>query len=226
MAVVRLNRLEAGYERPLVRIESAELQPGERVALTGDNGSGKTTLLKTLVGQLAPLAGRCECPESWRIGYLPQQGEEDRQFPLSVYEWVLSGFWARRGWRSAFRRPDHDRAVALLERFGLAAEADAPLDRLSGGQWQRARLARLLVMPKAWLVLDEPFNNVDEVSQSLILSELRAITRAGCALLCVVHDTALARRAFDTGWHLCDGHLHIAALGEGVKGSQAGMFRP
>ncbi len=226
MAVVRLDRLEAGYDRPLVRIESAVLRPGERVALTGDNGCGKTTLLKTLVGQLAPLDGHCECPEPWRIGYLPQQGEEDRQFPLSVYEWVLSGFWARRGWRSAFRKPDHDRARELLERFALVAEADAPLDCLSGGQWQRARLARLLVMPKALLVLDEPFNNVDEVSQSLILSELRAITRTGCALLCVLHDTGLARRAFDTGWHLCDGQLHIAASADGAKGLPAGVFWP
>ena len=210
MSAVRLEGLKVGYDRPLLSVDSAVIRAGERVALTGDNGSGKSTLVKTLVGRLSPLAGRFHGPGRRRTGYLPQQGTEDRQFPISLYEWVLSGFWHRRGPLSAFQDADHDAVHDVLDRMRLLDRAEAPLDELSGGQWQRARLTRLLMQGAEWLVLDEPFNNIDEVSQSLILSELRGAAQAGCSVLCVLHDMSLARRAFDTHWHLCDGQLHRA----------------
>jgi len=210
MSAVRLEGVKVGYDRPLLSVDSVEIRTGERVALTGDNGSGKSTLVKTLVGRMSPLAGRCLGPGRRRTGYLPQQSSEDRQFPISLYEWVLSGFWYQRGLLSAFRGVDHEAVHELLDRMRLLDRAEAPLDELSGGQWQRARLARLFIQGAEWLVLDEPFNNIDEVSQSLILSELRAAADAGCSVLCVLHDIALARREFDTHWHLCDGTLHRA----------------
>ncbi len=224
MSGLHLEGLIVGYERPLLAVDSASIQPGERVALTGDNGSGKSTLVKTLVGLLAPLGGRCIGPDRCRVGYLPQQGREDRQFPVSVYEWVLSGYWGKRGPLAAFSRSDHTDTNDLLSRLGLLDRAEAPLNELSGGQWQRTRLARLLVQNADCLVLDEPFNNIDEISQSLILTELHTAARAGCSVLCVLHDMALARRAFDTHWHLCDGSLHRADLHEtvGPAGSPSG----
>lgn len=216
MSRIHLQGLMVGYERPLLAVDSASIQPGERVALTGDNGSGKSTLVKTLVGLLAPLGGQCIGPDRRCIGYLPQQGGEDRHFPVSVYEWVLSGYWGKRGPLAAFFRSDHNNTNGLLNRLGLLDRAEAPLNELSGGQWQRTRLARLLVQNADCLVLDEPFNNIDEISQALILTELHTAARAGCSVLCVLHDMALARRAFDTHWHLCDGGLHSADLNEAV----------
>jgi ABC-type Mn2+/Zn2+ transport system ATPase subunit len=212
MSCLKLEGLSVGYDRPLLTIDSAAIDAGERVALTGDNGSGKSTLVKTLVGLLPSLAGRCIAPARHGLGYLPQQGSEDRQFPLSVYEWVLSGLTGHLGPFGAFRRPDHARVTDLLDRLGLLDRSKAPLQELSGGQWQRTRLARLLVQGSHCLMLDEPFNNIDELSQSLILAELQLAAQFGCPILCVLHDMALARRAFDTHWHLCDGHLHRADL--------------
>lgn len=212
MSGIHLKGLRVGYEHPLLTVGAASIGAGERVALTGDNGSGKSTLVKTLVGLLSPLGGRCTGPDRRQIGYLPQQGREDRQFPVSVYEWVLSGFWGKRGPLAAFSRSDHSSTNDLLGRLGLLNRCEAPLNELSGGQWQRTRLARLLVQRFDCLVLDEPFNNIDEMSQSLILKELQTAAQAGCSVLCVLHDMALARRAFDTHWHLCDGRVHSADL--------------
>lgn len=212
MSRLQLEGLSIGYDRPLLGVRSAAIQAGERIALTGDNGSGKSSLVKTIVGLLPPLAGRCIVPRHRSIGYLPQLSSEDRQFPLSVYEWVLSGLWRKRGPLVAYHDSDHACTAELLSRLGLLAFADSRLDELSGGQWQRTRLARLLVQGAHYLVLDEPFNNIDEMSQSLILKELYEAARAGCSVLCVLHDMRLARRAFDTHWHLCDGRLHRADL--------------
>ena len=214
MSLVELNQLSVGYDRPLLYIEQAHLNPGERVALTGANGSGKSTLLNTLAGRIPALSGSCQQPPPEEIGYLPQQSEQDRDFPISVFEWVLSGHWNRRGLFAAFSRSDQAQVQRVLQRFELHSLSQRPLHQLSGGQWQRARLARLLVQQPRWLLLDEPFNNLDEHSQAVMISAIKESSQAGTAVLCVLHNRALAASTFTQHWHLEQGRLNISALSD------------
>lgn len=207
MSLVDIHQLSVGYDRPLLHIPAARLDAGKLVALTGPNGSGKSTLLNTLIGRLPALSGTLQRPAAHATGYLQQQSEQDRDFPLSLFEWVLSGHWHRRGLFAAFTGKDRQQVEQWLRRFDLNSLSNNPLHQLSGGQWQRARLARLLVQQPSWLLLDEPFNNLDEHSQQLMVEALQAITQTGTAVLCVLHNQALVNRVFDDHWHILDGQL-------------------
>src|SRR5215470_10854699 len=97
---IRLDDLTLGYDRhPAVHHLSGSFGAGSLTAVVGPNGAGKTTLLKAIVGLLRPLAGRIELGSLHRsqIAYLPQQAEIDRSFPISVFDTVLLGLWARTG---------------------------------------------------------------------------------------------------------------------------------
>ncbi|MFG1496732.1 ATP-binding cassette domain-containing protein [Saccharospirillum sp. HFRX-1] len=211
MNLVELKQLSVGYDRPLLYIEQAQLKPGDRVALIGANGSGKSTLLNTLTGRIPALGGSLRLPPAKQIGYLPQQSEQDRDFPISVFEWVLSGHWHRRGLFAAFSRSDQMLVQQQLQRFELLSLSHRPLDQLSGGQWQRARLARLLVQQPRWLLLDEPFNNLDELSQTVMMAAIQDASEAGTAVLCVLHDSKLAASGFELHWHIAQGQLDTSA---------------
>ena len=211
MNLVELKQLSVGYDQPLLYIDQAWLKPGDRVALTGANGSGKSTLLNTLTGRIPALGGSLQQPPANEFGYLPQQSEQDRDFPISVFEWVLSGHWHRRGLFAAFSRSDQILVQQMLQRFELLSLSQRPLAQLSGGQWQRARLARLLVQQPRWLLLDEPFNNLDEHSQTVMMAAIQDASEAGTAVLCVLHNRALAASGFERHWHITQGQLDASA---------------
>ncbi len=140
---------------------------GTRVALVGPNGAGKSTLLKAIAGLLPVLTGEIKiygqsiaaCRH--RIAYLPQRGEIDWRFPISLRKLVLSGRYVHLGW---FRHPTtQDGMIAdkMIERLGLTALAERQIGQLSGGQQQRTLLARALAQEADLLLLDEPLNAVD-----------------------------------------------------------------
>ncbi|NDY91756.1 metal ABC transporter ATP-binding protein [Ideonella livida] len=130
-----------------------------------------------------------------RLVVLPQQHGVDRSLPLTVWDLLLMGFWPRLGaWRpldAAHRR----QAQAVLEDFGLGGLAPRLLAELSGGQFQRLRLARLALMDPAILLLDEPFTALDEAGSAWLLTRLQTWAAEGRIVLAVLHDLALARRA-------------------------------
>ncbi len=137
------------------------------MALVGPNGFGKSTLLKAIAGLLPISVGRLliyghpagACPH--RVAYMPQCGEVDWIFPISVERFILTGRYVHLG---QFRRPGtRDRHVVRkqLARMGLASMAPRPIRRLSGGQQQRALLARALSQEADLLLLDEPLNAMD-----------------------------------------------------------------
>ena len=140
---------------------------GSRTALVGPNGAGKSTLLKSIVGLLKPRSGSihvygmpvASCLH--RVAYLPQRGEIDWRFPMTVRELIQTGRYVHLGW---LRRPGaEDRALVEQEikRLRLDELADRQIGQLSGGQQQRALLARALVQGADLLLLDEPMNAVD-----------------------------------------------------------------
>ncbi|UCE86594.1 MAG: metal ABC transporter ATP-binding protein [Deltaproteobacteria bacterium] len=153
---------------PVLTDIDLRLEPNGYLAILGPNGGGKTTLLKLILGLLAPDRGRIRVsgqPPSrsrGRVGYVPQIVRFDLDFPIRVLDLVLMG---RLGPRRLFRRfGPRDRAVARakLAQVELEAYADRPVGTLSGGQLQRALIARALALEPEILLLDEPTASLDE----------------------------------------------------------------
>jgi manganese/zinc/iron transport system ATP- binding protein len=146
---------------------------GCRTALIGPNGSGKSTLLRVLAGLVPPqvgevlVAGAPPGPGRSRIAYLAQRPQLTEGFPLVLRRLVQMGTYAHHGWFEECRHGEAavDQALAQL---GLTELADRPVHALSGGQLQRALIARAVVQGAEVLLLDEPYAALDTASREII----------------------------------------------------------
>lgn len=207
-AALRFSGAAIGYGGVTVlRDVDLSVAPGEVLALVGPNGAGKTTLIKAVVGLASLTAGAVAATEP--IGYVPQAGTLDPAFPVSALQVVLMGRYRALGWWRPTGRADRRAALDALDRVGLAARARDRFGLLSGGQRQRVLVARALVASPRLLLLDEPFNGVDAVSQEAILSVLSDLRATGCAIVISTHDLDLARSLAQT-IGLMNGRLHAA----------------
>ncbi|MDR6905887.1 manganese/iron transport system ATP-binding protein [Agromyces sp. 3263] len=180
-----------------------DVSPGDAVALIGPNGAGKSTLLNGVLG-LVPLtegsmqiAGSGEHARNGMIGFLPQSTELDPDFPISLEQVVMQGRYRRLG---LFRWPGRaDRAAvrAALDAVGLGELAKRPFGELSGGQRQRGLLARALAAQPRLLLLDEPFNGLDQPNRDALIATIRTLKAQGVAVLVSTHDLELARVVCD-----------------------------
>ncbi len=179
---------------------SLEVRRGEFIGIIGPNGAGKTTLL-TVINGLARLVhgearvlgmvvnGRNGIKLRKRIGYVAQVENVDPRLPISVRETVLVGCFGRLG---LFRRPTKAQQEAVdrvLELVGIAHLARRPIGHLSGGEYQRAAIARTLVQQPEILLLDEPTASLDPPAQNDILRLVQLIhARHHITTLFVTHD--------------------------------------
>ena len=196
-SLIALHDLTLGHDRhPAVHHLNLSVQSGDLVAVVGPNGAGKSTLLKALAGRLAPLGGHLHGPKADAVAWLPQASAIDRSFPLSVAEFVTLGCWHRLG---PWRRPDaaERRAVQdAIATVGLAGFESRPIGTLSGGQWQRALFARLVVQDARVVLLDEPFTAVDPRTTDELLALLQRWHAEGRTVIAVLHDLDQVRRHF------------------------------
>ena len=192
---------------PAVERVSLAVRGGECVALVGPNGAGKTTLLRALLGHVPCASGRALAlgrdAQSWSrdalarmVGVVSQR--EEPAFPLTVREAVEMGRYPHLG---AWRAPGSaDRAAVerAMRRADVAALGDRWVETLSGGEWQRVRIARALAQEPRVLVLDEPTASLD-LSHEMQLFELvlDLVRRDGLAALIVSHHINLAARFAD-----------------------------
>jgi len=181
---------------------SLDINEGEFVGIIGPNGSGKTTILRAILGLILPRTGTlqifdcaCEnlrCHHRARIGYLPQKGKIDLNFPITVLETVIMG---RYGVRGLFHRSGkEDMAIALraLEEVGMRDFQNQPFGQLSGGQQQRILIARALAQQPQVLLLDEPTTGIDTTTQHTVLELIRRLHRElQLTILLVTHDINL-----------------------------------
>jgi iron complex transport system ATP-binding protein len=186
---------------------SLALRSGELLALLGPNGSGKTTLVRVALGLQAPLAGRTailgRAAREWPrrdlarvVGVVAQR--EDNLFPQRVRDTVRLGRYPHLGPWAAEREADRVAVQRALERCDVAGLADRWLWTLSGGEYQRVRIARALAQQPRLLVLDEPTASLD-VRHEMELFQLvrRLVDTEGLGALLVTHDVNLAARFAD-----------------------------
>lgn len=173
---------------------SLEVGPGRTAAILGPNGRGKTTLLKTIIGLIAPNAGRVAV--EGRTGYVAQRAEV--VFSYSVLDIVVMGRAAEIGMFSAPGDKDFQAARRALDRLGAGHMADRTFNLLSGGERQIVMIARALAAECSVLVLDEPTSALDFNNQSLILSTLKRIAEEdGLAVLLTTHTPQHAAHLAD-----------------------------
>lgn len=198
-AAISLRQVALGWHgRSIVSGLSGDFAHGSLTAVVGANGSGKSTLLKTVMGLLPPLAGsvRHAVPCSRACAWLPQGAEVDRSFPLRVIDMVAMGAWQRVGAWGALSRREWDRAHEALDAVGLAGMGERTLDALSGGQFQRALFARLLLQDAAVFLLDEPFAAVDLETTQVLMDLVGRWHADGRTVIAVLHDLGMVRSHF------------------------------
>jgi zinc/manganese transport system ATP-binding protein len=191
--MIRCQSLSWGAPgQPLTSPLSLEFETGSLTAIIGANGCGKSSLLKVIAGLQKPLAGQValSVPRQSGLSFLPQQQHLDRQFPISLEELVAAGFWGRR--LSTTLRAQ--RLKTALEDWHLGGLERRPLMALSGGELQRALLARLSLTDTPVLLLDEPHAALDELGQQLLWQHIHAWHAEGRTLVVVCHDLSAVRQ--------------------------------
>ncbi|WP_240632307.1 MULTISPECIES: metal ABC transporter ATP-binding protein [unclassified Cryobacterium] len=175
-----------------------DLHPGEAVALIGPNGSGKSTLLKGILGLIHRTEGTVEVlghatAPAGTVGYVPQTDELDPEFPVSLEQVVMMGRYRELGWLRLPGRKDRKAVAAALETVGLDHLATTRFGELSGGQQQRGLLARAVAAGPRLLLLDEPFNGLDQSNREALVGTVERLKAEGVAVLVSTHDLELAR---------------------------------
>lgn len=196
---------------------SLKFQSGCRYALVGPNGAGKSTLLRCLAGILTPQSGTINLDhrplKSWHARDLKQQIAYLPQSTIPTFAYTVREFIGLGGATTEAI----SEVVTLLD---LTRQQSANLLTLSGGERQRAAIARVLVQDSRFLLLDEPFANLDPRYQHTVMSALDRSAERDQGILVVVHDLAFARAHFQDFILLDQGHLTATGTSDIVLSSE------
>lgn len=216
-ALIQAEGLTLGYgSRKVIDSVSVTLQKGEVLGLLGPNGCGKTTLLKGLCGALKPWGGSV-ClggadmqslsgkQIAQHVAYVPQS--EEHIFDFTVRQLTLMG---RLPHSNDLFESEEDHAIVqrAMSLADCAAFADRPLATLSGGEAQRALIARALAQETPTILCDEPTTHLDPQHQAAVGRLLRKLGDDGHALVLTTHDLNLALACCDRVILLKDGRIH------------------
>ena len=196
--MVSIDNLTVSYrQHPALHHISGRFANGSLSAVIGPNGSGKSTLLKSIMGLIKASGGRVQVdtPRA-RMAYLPQVTEIDRSFPLPVRDCVLLGCWGALGAWGGVSADMLARADAAIHAVGLEGFEQRTVGSLSSGQFQRVLFARLLMQDAELILLDEPFNAIDQRTTSELLELVKRWGDEKRTVIAVLHDLDLVRRTF------------------------------
>lgn len=182
---------------------SLDAPRGAITAIVGPNGSGKSTLVRALLGRLvpeggaisldgAPIATLSRIEVARRVALVPQR--EEPAFPLVVRDFIALGRYAHGGVWSGETPADRTAIAMAAERAGVKEFLERRTIELSGGEWQRVRIARALAQGGDSLVLDEPTAFLDIAHEMAVFELLDALAREGRAVLLVSHQLNLVAR--------------------------------
>jgi len=187
--LLKVEGLDFAYEQQSV-LTNVSLTVNDRdyIGIIGPNGGGKTTLIKLILGLLKPQRGSVSYNiERSDIGYLPQSNLVDESFPITVREVVASGLEHGLIFGRGLRKNESIKVREILEKVGLTSLSRRSIGELSGGEFQRAMLARAIISNPRLLVLDEPDTHVDNRFELELYTLLKDLNEH-MAILLVSHD--------------------------------------
>ena len=194
--IIKIEQLAAGYDQKQVLNDvNLTVYDDDYLGIIGPNGGGKTTLMRLILGLMKPTEGHVryfkngEEVKEITMGYLPQYNDLDKQFPISVYEVVLSGLSKQKKLFSRYSKAQRQQALDTIEKMQLTDLKDRHIGALSGGQLQRVLLARAIVSKPDVVILDEPNTYIDRRFQKQMYEMLEQINKE-CAIIIVSHDIA------------------------------------
>ncbi|MEX1096988.1 MAG: metal ABC transporter ATP-binding protein [Planctomycetales bacterium] len=203
-APLSIHDMTVAYaRRPVLWDIDYDAPPGKLIALIGPNGSGKTTLLKALLDLVPKVSGTVRFfGESYRsargrVGYVPQRGSVDWDFPVSALDVVAMGLYRKIGWCRPVTRRYKNLARQALERVGMQDYGARQISQLSGGQQQRVFLARALAQDADLYLMDEPFAGVDAATERAIVAVLHELRASGKTAIVVHHDLQTVTEYFN-----------------------------
>lgn len=197
--IIEISNVDFAYgQRLVLKHISLSIARGTTVGVIGPNGGGKTTLIKLLIGLLKPtrgtiaIAGRTSLAAVRRgdvIGYLPQNPRTPPAFPINVSQFVRLGLAGKIGILGAESDDDLKHLQWLLGKVGIEELAAAPIGSLSGGELQRAYIARALAARPHILLLDEPTTGIDRAGQDRFIEFLGDLKQSlALSVVLVSHD--------------------------------------
>ncbi|GMB08026.1 metal ABC transporter ATP-binding protein [Thermolongibacillus altinsuensis] len=216
MKPLTVEQLTVAYQRQAVLEDvSFSVPEGKLIGIIGPNGAGKSTLMKAILdliprvkGDIA-IYGKPYKQQRHLVGYVPQRGSVDWDFPTNALDVVLMGRYGHIGLWKRPRKEDVAVAMQCLEKVGMTSYAKRQISQLSGGQQQRVFLARALAQDASIYLMDEPFVGVDAATEKAIIELLNELKAKGKTVLVVHHDLQTVRDYFD--WVLLLNKQVIAA---------------
>ena len=192
---VRIGNLSVRYGQTLAISEIClEVEDGEYLGIIGPNGGGKTTVLKAILGLVPAASGTIEVygkkpgETGTLVGYVPQFAEMEKSFPATVREVVMMGRLKQKlSLFHKFKKEDREIADELMQKVGIYSLAGRQIGGLSGGEFQKALIARALAAKPRLLLLDEPTASVDAASRDQIHQLLEELNKSMTIIL-VTHD--------------------------------------
>jgi len=203
LAIEATDLTVAYQEKPVLWDVDLEAPEGVLMAVVGPNGAGKSTLMKTILGLVPAAAGQVRIygkpyeEQRHLVGYVPQRGSVDWDFPTDALDVVTMGLYRRLGWIKRPGKAERAAALEALDKVGMADFAHRQISQLSGGQQQRVFLARALVQDAQVYLMDEPFAGVDATTERAIIALLRELRHQGKTVLVVHHDLQTVPEYFD-----------------------------
>jgi zinc transport system ATP-binding protein len=189
--LIEIQQVTTGYDTGIVlRDVSLNILENDFIGVIGPNGGGKTTLIKLILGLIKPFSGTIshfKYEKGGFIGYLPQQAQIDRKFPINVSDIVLSGLMSTGHIFRRYSGENRKRALQLLEQMGIGYLAHRATTKLSGGELQRVLICRALISEPRLLILDEPNTFVDNRFEHEMYEQLKQFNRK-MAIIVVSHD--------------------------------------
>ena len=199
-----VRELTVSYSgKPAVFSIDASFPRASMTAIVGPNGAGKSTFLKAILDVVPRLSGHVAvlgqpfAKARSAVAYVPQRASVDWDFPARVLDVVMMGLHRELGLLRLVRPRHRQKALACLERVGMADFAGRQIGQLSGGQQQRVFLARALAQEAGLYLLDEPFAGVDAATERAIIAVLKELKAEGKTVICVHHDLATVADYFE-----------------------------
>lgn len=224
MELIKFDNVSLGYEgQEILRNISFAVNPGDYLCIVGENGSGKSTLMKGLLGIIKPYKGTITRDKA-KIGYLPQMTTNQKDFPVSVEEIILSGCLARHKFNPFYTKADRKSMYEISQKMEISDILKSGYQELSGGQQQRVLLARALCAAGNTLILDEPVAALDPVITGELYKTIDMLNKDGMTVIMVSHDIKSALKYATHIMHIDNGSHFFGTVEEYIASENGKAF--